>query len=124
MNGNAQIKDTMLGYEDHGIMTCFLHLEQKASGQGFGGFCLDDVPLKEDKKGDRRPSKLAGWWIKRILETVGVERWEDLKGQFIRVDGEEFGDIFGIGHIIEDKWFYPKKELEAMKEKGGLDEDL
>ena len=114
MKGNAKITSTMLGYEDHGILTCFLNLEQQGKGQGFGGYVLDDIPLKDERGtgiGDRRPNKLCGFWIKRILETVGVEKWEDLEGKFIRVDGEEFGDISGIGHIIDDKWFYPKKEL-------------
>ena len=118
MKGNAKIESTMLGYEDHGILTCFLNLEQGATGQGFGGFGLDGQPNKDKKGnriGDRQPNKMAGFWIKRILETVGVGEWEKLKGKYIRVDGEEFGDIFGIGHITEDKWFYPKKEIELFK---------
>ncbi len=117
MKGNALIESTMLGYEDHGIMTCFLQLKQGASGQGFGGYGLDDIPLKDKKghsMGDRQPSKAAGFWIKRILETVGVDKWEDLPGHYVRVDGEEFGDIFGIGHITENKWFYPKKEIAVL----------
>jgi hypothetical protein len=117
MKGNAKIESTMLGYEDHGIMTCFLHLRQGSSCQGFGGYGLDDAPPKDkrgNRHGDRQPNKLAGFWIKRILETVGVDNWEDLPGKFIRVDGEEFGDIFGIGNITEDKWFYPKKEIEEL----------
>lgn len=57
------------------------------------------------------PSKLCGFWIKRILETVGVNKWEDLNDKFVRVIGEEYGDIEGIGHITDDKWFYPKKEI-------------
>ena len=118
MKGNAIIERTMLGYEDHGIMTCFLYLKQEGSGQGFGGYGLDAKPLKDKQGhyGDRRPSKFAGFWIKRILETVGVEKWEDLSGKHIRVDGEEFGDILGIGNIINDKWFYPKKEIEDLKD--------
>ena len=114
MKGNAIIESTMLGYEDHGIMTCFLHLKQSGSGQGFGGWCLDNRPPKGKdgyRQGDREPSRLAGFWIKRILEVVGVDKWEDLVGKHVRVDGEEFGEIRGIGHIIEDKWFYPKEEV-------------
>lgn len=109
MKGNAKITDTMLGYEDHGILTCFLQLEQKASSQGFGGWRLDAPKYAL--------SYLGTFWIKRILEVVGVNEWEKLKGKYVRVDGEEFGDIFGIGHITDDVWFYPKKEIEAMKDK-------
>ena len=118
MKGNAQIESTMLGYEDHGIMTCFLNLKQDGSGQGFGGYGLDNRPAKDKnghRFGDRRPSKLSGFWIKRILEVVGVEKWEDLPGKYVRVDGEEWGEIKGIGNITKDKWFYPKKEIEELK---------
>ena len=107
MEGNAKIISTMLGYEDHGMLTCFLHLEQDSVGQGFGGYRLD---------------KSKGWsiytdfWIKRILETVGVNRWEGLKGKHIRVKGMEFGVIEGIGHITNDKWFFPDEELKTLRQ--------
>lgn len=106
MNGNAKIERTMLGYEDHGILTCSLTLTQQSSGQGFGGFRLDAPKGKQ--------SIMGTFWIKRILEVVGVSKWEDLPGKYIRVAGEEFGEIYGIGHITDDLWFYPKREIEAL----------
>lgn len=107
MKGNAVIGRTTLGYEDHGILTCWLHLEQDGSGQGFGGYRLD-APKDAD-------SVYTNWWIKRILKTVGANTWEELPCKFVRTVGEDFGIIKGIGHIIEDKWFYPEKEIEAKK---------
>lgn len=107
MNGNARIGSTMLGYEDHGILTCFLHLKQQGTGQGFGGYRLDAPKNK--------PSIYTDFWIKRILDTVGVMTWEELKGKYVRVVGEEWGQIEGIGHITDDKWFYPKREIDKMK---------
>ena len=124
MKGNAIIERTMLGYEDHGILTCFLYLVQTGSGQGFGGYVLDDIPKKNergDRVGDRRSSILCGFWIKRILEVVGVDKWEALVGKHIRVDGTNFGTITGIGHIIEDKWFYPNKEIKEMRNESTMD---
>jgi hypothetical protein len=103
VKGNAKIKSVTLGYEDHGCLTCWIHLEQEGSGQGFGGYSLD-----APKDGN---SYLGTFWIKRLLETVGVSNWDDLKGKYVRVEGEEFGTISGIGHIIENKWFYPQKEI-------------
>lgn len=98
----------MLGFEDHGCLTCFLMLKQKSSGQGFGGYRLD---------APKGWSIYTDFWVKRILETVGVLRWEDLPGKHIRVIGEDFGVIEGIGHITEDLWFYPRKEIDLiMKE--------
>ena len=105
MNGNAQIESTMLGYEDHGILTCFLMLKQKGSGQGFGGYRLD---------APEGYSIYTDFWIKRILEVVGVEKWEDLKGKYVQVKGEHYG-IEAIGHITDDKWFNPRQEIDALK---------
>ena len=42
----------------------------------------------------------------RIMDTVGVEKWEDLKDKFIRVATKNWGDTIKIsGNIIKDKWF-------------------
>jgi len=104
----------MLGYEDHGILTCWLSLVSDGLRQGFGGYYLDDY----DAVGNKRIASFqCGFFIQRILETVGVEKWEDLVDKFVRVDGEKFGDIYGIGHITENKWFYPKKEMTWIHDK-------
>lgn len=96
---NARIRSTMLGIEDHGIMTFFLNLEWSGAGQGFGGYCLDG------KSGTVGHSKSI-ISIRRILEVVGVEKWEDLKGKLVRIrKDDEWGQIKAIGHIIDDRWF-------------------
>ena len=98
MKGNAKIASTMLGYESYGVLTCLLLLEQGATGQSFGGYRLDAPDGNSEE---------CGRWVKEILRVVGVGRWEDVAGKYIRVDGEEWGKIKGIGHITEDKWFCP-----------------
>lgn len=104
---NAIIKSVNLGIEDHGILTCFLHLEFDSAGQGFGGYSLDTY----DEKLKKRVGHAFGTqFILRVLETVGVDNWEDLEGKTIRFDTKD-GLIIGIGHIIKNKWFYPKDEL-------------
>ena len=110
---NGRIESTMLGYEDHGILTCWLNLTFSGSGQGFGGYGLDSPPAERKAGFHRRPSVVAGFWIARILKTIGVEKWEDLKGKYVRVARpDEWGLIEGIGHITDDSlWFYPKREL-------------
>lgn len=91
---NAKIESMSLGYEDHGIMTIMLTLDFGGSMQGFGGYGLDGA---EDLQR----------WIKELLRVVGVERWEDLKGKYVRVEKEEDwnGRITQIGHFLENKWF-------------------
>lgn len=107
---NAKIEETMLGYEDHGIMTCFLTLDYDGSVQGFGGYGLDEP--KKDSKGKhigRFGSAYGMQFIKEILEVVGVEKWEDLVGKYVRVVKPSYHEISKIGHITQDKWFDPKE---------------
>lgn len=108
---NAIIENTSLGTEGHGIMTIWLHLNYGGSGQGFGGYSLDDYDEKKEK---RIGTAYGCEFIKRILEVVGVEKWEDLKGKHIRVKAT-LGKVLSIGNIVEDKWFNPE---ELVKEIG------
>ena len=41
----------------------------------------------------------------QIMNVVGVDRFSDLKGKYIRVETNGNGPIKRFGHIIEDKWF-------------------
>ena len=98
---NAQIHNTFLGIEDHGIMTCFINLKWESSGQGFGGYALDG---KAGKTGHSKSITA----LRKILETVGVQEWAELEGKYVRVrkEGDSWGEtIHSIGHIVEDKWF-------------------
>lgn len=98
---NAKIKFTMLGYEDHGMLTYYLDLEWGSFGQGFGTYRLDSY--------DSVPHVACGYHIAGVLNAVGVKKWEDLKGQYVRID-HDYDKIYGIGHIVDDKWFYPNHE--------------
>lgn len=106
---NARILSTMLGTEDHGILTCWLHLEYDGSGQGFGGYALDAPNGKRNTDFKRIGCAWGMQLIKAILETVGVEKWEDLPGKYIRVMAEH-SKVHGIGHIIKENWFAPESD--------------
>ena len=44
--------------------------------------------------------------LMRIMDVVGVHKWEDLTGKYVRVELPGWGGIVDrIGNIIEDKWF-------------------
>jgi len=116
---NAKIVGTMLGFEDHGIMTFFISLEFKNGGVGFGGYALDTW----DKTQDKRVGAGVGIdCLKEIMETVGVERWEDLKGKHVMVESEGWGGkALGIRNILDtEKWFRPKQWFE---ERLGVERD-
>jgi len=89
----ATIRSTMLGVEDHGIMSFWLHCEWPGSGVGVGGFSLDDKPAAGDRFGRRRPHAICGHVIAETLTCVGVSSWEKLTGQRCHV-------LFDGPHLI------------------------
>ena len=101
---NAQIINVSLGYEDHGILTFGLSLNI-ADGTccTFGGYALDEYD-EETKK--RYCPAYSMELITRIMKAVGVSRWEDLKGKYIRVVSNGRSSIIKkIGNLMKNEWF-------------------
>lgn len=100
---NARITSTMLGREDHGIMTFMIFVELDGGSCGIGGYAIDQYNA-ETKGREFSPKGLEA--ISRILEVVGVDEWEKLKGSYIRVEDNGWGGrITKIGNLMKDKWF-------------------
>ena len=98
---NARITGTMLGYEDHGIFTCMIDLDYGGGCQGFGGYTLG---------GD-----YTNKFIEGIFKALKVRKWEELKGQLIRVKADN-SKVYEIGHLLEDSWFNPRELItEALE---------
>ncbi len=103
---NGIIKSTWLGFEDHGMYTFFLDIDYGGSGQGFGGYGLND--------------RLAGMTVRRILEVLETERWEHLPHTPVRIKREHEGfgaKAIAIGHLLNDQWF----ELKEIEVEGKAD---
>ena len=101
---NAQITDIYLGYEDHGILTFGISLNI-ADGTNcvFGGYALDEYDKETEK---RYCPAYSMELITRIMKTVGVSRWEDLKGKYIRVVSNGRSSIIKkIGNLMKNEWF-------------------
>lgn len=100
---NAKIHSTMLGREDHGIMTFMIYIDADGFSCGVGGYCLDEFNSATQTRVFRAESMEA---ISKILEVVGVDKWEDLPGKYIRFEDNGLGStVTKIGNIIKDKWF-------------------
>lgn len=109
---NAKISSTTLGprASDGRCFSLWVSLEWKGGGQGFGGFTLDAW----NEAANRRTGGAWGMeFIAQLLEAVGVESWDELIGKHVRIDHEPT-KILGIGHIIDEKWFYPEKDLKFL----------
>ena len=112
---NAVIEGTMLGLEDHGIMSFYLYVDYGGSRQGAGGYALDS-PVK-DSEGHflrREGTALGMALIVRILEVVGVDKWEDLKGKSIRVRADD-SKVYEVGHLLKDNWLNFQAHFEGQE---------
>ena len=112
---NAVITSTMLGIENHGIMSFYLYLDYGGSGQRAGGWNLD-TPVKIGNTFLRRVGTAEGLsLIMKILDVVGVGKWEDLKGKHIRVK-QDHTAVHAIGNIIKNEWLDFSQFFEEIKE--------
>ena len=98
---NAVIKSASIEIEDHGFLTMNITVDYGGSGQGMGGLALwadgwEKLPC----------SNFAGQYIYNILTAVGAKSVSELIGKTVRIDGS-YSHIDGIGHIIDDNFFYP-----------------
>lgn len=101
---NAIITGTMLGYEDHGVLSAFVFLDYGGYSQGFGGYTLDTT--SPDKMAPRIGHAACADFIAGVLRVTGAGKWEDIKGKHVRVRAD-YGKVHAIGHILKDDWFYP-----------------
>lgn len=109
---NAKITDVSLGIGDHCCLTFSITLKGSGWGASFGGYNLaffNGTTFKGSESSEKGLEALT-----RIMDVVGVAKWEDIKGRYVRAKQED-RLVVGIGNIIEDKWFEPReffKEIE------------
>ncbi len=101
---NVKITNVSLTMADHGCLTFYLTLEGDGWGVNYGGYCIGFGFLGSDSFTAENGGGLVA--MMKIMDTVSVEKWEDLKGKYIRIVNEGWGSsVKKIGNIIEDKWF-------------------
>ena len=100
---NAKITKVDLSMADHGVFCLEMSIDSGGWGCVFGGHVIGKGYLGA-KKFEGFPSGIE--YIMEIMNVVGVERFNDMKGKYIRVATEGWGSTVKIiGNIIEDKWF-------------------
>ena len=104
---NYRIISTHLGHTADGIFTFWLRL-RGADGVyvSVGGYALDSPDTLSTGTLTKRILTVKGaTLIAKILDTVGVATWEELHGQYIRVEDNGLGSyVTKFGNLIEDKW--------------------
>ena len=104
---NAVITKATLTTEEHGLLTARINLDYGNNEfQLFGGYVLY-LPKSYTH---HKLMSFAGHFIYRIMEVAGATKWSDLPGKTIRVKAD-FSRVEAIGHILNDDWFNPEKDL-------------
>ena len=101
---NAKITSTSITMAEHGCLTFWVTVEGGGWGVSIGGYSIGHGYLGADKFHGYGPGLEA---MMRIMDVVGVDKWEDLKDKYIRVeiDGWTGGTVKKFGHITNNKWF-------------------
>lgn len=95
---NAKIESADIDIERFLNIWIELNLQDGYS-QNFGGYYL--------------AGEFGCTLIRRILETVGVEKWSQLKGKPVRIKRED-ELIRALGHYLKDVWVNPSKLVEEL----------
>lgn len=102
---NAEVANVSLNMKDHGCLTLSIALQGAGYGVVYGGYCLGKGYLGADDdffKGSAKGMEA----IMRIMDVVGVESLEDMKGKYVRIANKGLGSsVKIIGNIISNKWF-------------------
>lgn len=114
---NAKITNVSLTMADHCSLVFWITVEGAGWGCNIGGYKIGSGMLgakPEDFSAETGAGLVA---IMRIMDIVGVSKWEDLEGKYCRVKTEGWGGtIHCIGNILKDKWFDIKEFFQNCKE--------
>lgn len=100
---NCKISHVDLSMADYGCLTLKICLDGGGWGCVYGGRNLGHGYLGADNF-DSAPNAME--YIMRIMNVVGCEQFNSMKGKIIRVAHKGFGSTVDIiGNVIEDKWF-------------------
>lgn len=118
----ATITSTFFGTEHHGILSASLNLKFDGSGISVGGYCLDSVHKDEAGRFVGRVGSAYGLdHLMRIMETVGVDNWEQLQGrQMIALfegNGGWGASAVGIAGLTNDKVLVFKEHANEWRER-------
>lgn len=110
---NATIFSAELEIQHESFLCVDLGLDYGYGSQHFGGFVLG-------KMNDTMKSgpEYMVHFVRRCLQITESNAISEMKGESIRVDADR-AHVYGIGHLLKDDWFYPKKDFEEWIEDNG-----
>ena len=111
---NAKITGVSLTMADHGILTFQIFIEGGGWACSIGNY-VNGKGYLGAKHWEVHGSGLVA--MMKIMDVVGVKKWEDLTGKYIRVVDNDWGStITKIGNILKDEWFDLREFFAAVGE--------
>jgi hypothetical protein len=104
---NAVITNAVIVVSEHGVLNARLLLDCGDENRIFG------CGLYKAESGIDGLD-YAGRFIYRVLQTVGVDEWAQLRGKAVRIKGDSV-HVDVIGHIVTDVWFNPDEEFKLTQ---------
>lgn len=100
---NAMIEDVDLSMADYGVFSLSLVLKGSGWGCVYGGYVIGSGYLGADEfEGSAKGMES----IMRIMDVVGVSKFNDMKGRIVRVAVKGLGSsVKIIGNVLKDNWF-------------------
>lgn len=122
---NVKITSVDLSMEDHGCLTLSICLDGYGWGCVYGGYVLGNGYVDaEEFEGSAKGMES----IMRIMDVVGVSRFNAMKGKIVRVATKGFGSsIKIIGNVLSDKWFDAESfysEADEEEERKDIPDDV
>ena len=99
---NAKITGVSISMADHACLVFKIFLEDSIGYAVLGNY-KNGTGLLNGNYWEGNGSAVVA--MMKIMDTVGVEKWEHLDGKYCRVEYDEQGNVERIGHIIRNKWF-------------------
>lgn len=100
---NAQITGITISMADHNCLTFRVTVQGACWGCSIGNYKIGTGMLNAEYW-DASGSGIVA--MMKIMDTVGSDTWEGLKGMYCRVEFTEDGTMVQkIGNLIKDKWF-------------------
>lgn len=109
---NALIRYVSISMADHGVLTFNLGLDLGAGFCCFGGYVIGHGYLNT-KEFDATDKGLTA--MMKIMDVVGVEKWEDLEGKYCRVKSDGWGSSIKIKEQIEEEKSYAHADYNGYK---------
>lgn len=103
---NCKITNVSLTMADYCSLVFWITVEGAGWGCNIGGYKIATGMFGAKPEGFKAETGDGLVAMMRIMDAVGVSKWEDLKGKYCRVKTEGWGGTVNeIGNIISDKWF-------------------